>query len=431
MPRLLLKSGIPIINLMLVLILTACNNKADNRKTDHRFKNVDFSKFEAARSIPIADSAKAVKINVLDIFSNDRFRLLKLDAIIDSIKFIPLETGKNFLIASIDKLLFYKNRIIILDNRTKSILSFSKDGKFGTRIGNVGKGPGEYLNPIDIVIIDDLLYIFDDFQHSVLKYDLLNEVYLGSTKTTLRFNDFITTNDGGLWINSDLRPNFHLGKIGQYKLFLTDSLFRPSAYSFPYVDEESAAPTFARNSFYRFNGNAFYNPHYSDYIYKISQEKIEPHYFFDFGSKSLAREYQAHNMTQDNFRKTYDNMQSDFMYIINVPFETDDILVSQFRTRSLNFNSFYFKRGKKILGSPFYESKGEGVIANNKFLALSNQGGRNRFFNKIDAITYLEVIEDIKKKFGDKISSDSLLVVVKEDSNPILTQIIFKDDLHW
>lgn len=66
--------------------------------------------------------------------------------VFDSIRYIPLETNKNSLFSNIDQLIVTPEYFIILDFGTQSILVFNKDGKFYSRIkqiGNVKGGPGK------------------------------------------------------------------------------------------------------------------------------------------------------------------------------------------------------------------------------------------------------------------------------------------------
>lgn len=74
----------------------------------------------------------------------------KLSSYVKNLKYVQLETGKEFLIGGVDKIEVTEENIIILDDsRNRNILVFNRNGKFENRIGGVGRGPGELLDVFD------------------------------------------------------------------------------------------------------------------------------------------------------------------------------------------------------------------------------------------------------------------------------------------
>lgn len=75
-------------------------------------------------------------------------------------RIIPLK-GK--LIGSIDKLIYFENKLIIFDKHLKCIDVFSGEGNYLNSIGNIGKGPNEFVSPLDITVANTgELYLLDD-----------------------------------------------------------------------------------------------------------------------------------------------------------------------------------------------------------------------------------------------------------------------------
>ena len=91
----------------------------------------------------------------------------------------------DYLLAEINKLIFYNESIYILDQKHKSILKFSENGRLQQRYYAFGKGPKEYLDIIDfdidnkngnIIILDGIigkqLVIYDNSGQFISKQPL-------------------------------------------------------------------------------------------------------------------------------------------------------------------------------------------------------------------------------------------------------------------
>lgn len=78
---------------------------------------------------------------------------IKLSEIISECKAIKLEFTDKSMIGSIRKVIFYNNKIYVLDTfGAKSLMVFDSDGNFKQRIGSVGNGPGQFSMPQDFLI---------------------------------------------------------------------------------------------------------------------------------------------------------------------------------------------------------------------------------------------------------------------------------------
>ena len=62
---------------------------------------------------------------------------------------INLETTDASLIGRVDKLVFYKDFIYILDKKLKKIFIFNKKGKYQRTLNHFGHGEGEYTSLVD------------------------------------------------------------------------------------------------------------------------------------------------------------------------------------------------------------------------------------------------------------------------------------------
>lgn len=79
----------------------------------------------------------------------------------DSMEIIKLETSTDCLISDITKLEFKDDKIFILDRDGKKMFVFSNKGKYLYNIGELGNGPGEYVDIWDFTFVNGLLYMYD------------------------------------------------------------------------------------------------------------------------------------------------------------------------------------------------------------------------------------------------------------------------------
>jgi hypothetical protein len=89
---------------------------------------------------------------------------IDISELIDSIRFIKLETADECLIAEIQKIIFYDGLYYIQDNKAGSLFVFDESGKFQFKVCEKGQGPGEYVQ------ITHLLLDYNNKQ--ILIYDV-------------------------------------------------------------------------------------------------------------------------------------------------------------------------------------------------------------------------------------------------------------------
>jgi hypothetical protein len=107
-------------------------------------------KIETGAGLFHTSNSKVITIDVENVSSE----IIKVDDILDSVKFTALETADDCLIDNIDKIIYHDNKYYVLDCRkTRSLLCFDTDGRFVRKFGSVGQGPGEYVEPTDFMIL--------------------------------------------------------------------------------------------------------------------------------------------------------------------------------------------------------------------------------------------------------------------------------------
>jgi hypothetical protein len=70
---------------------------------------------------------------------------LTLSSLVESVEYVPLETGDNILVGVISMFDISENYILVKCRNTGIIYLFQRNGRFVSKIGNIGGGPGEYV----------------------------------------------------------------------------------------------------------------------------------------------------------------------------------------------------------------------------------------------------------------------------------------------
>src|SRR5690606_17982625 len=130
---------------------------------------------------------------------------ITMDSILDVVEYIPLETNDSAIIGRIDEIVLTNDLIIILDKtQTESIFLFNRTGEFIAKVNRKGKGPGEYMQPSDITVDEQLqeLYLLNEFPSKVIVYDFEGN-FIKEFSLPFRFlafesigdNEFVFTNE--------------------------------------------------------------------------------------------------------------------------------------------------------------------------------------------------------------------------------------------
>jgi hypothetical protein len=96
----------------------------------------------------------------------------------DNVKVIPLETTEQSLLYSINKIQFWKNKIIVFTHYKLCV--FDDNGKFLFNVSRKGEGPEEYSALSNFFIQDEHINLFDSDTRRLLSFDE-NGKFISST----------------------------------------------------------------------------------------------------------------------------------------------------------------------------------------------------------------------------------------------------------
>ncbi|MFW5700166.1 MAG: 6-bladed beta-propeller [Cyclobacteriaceae bacterium] len=186
---------------------------------------------------------------------------------------IPLETNNESIINNYFKLAFNRDKILILDamnimsaSRKGQVLMFDTLGNFIQAVGRNGKGPKEYLTPMNLQVGPrGEIHIYCNAKSSILSYDS-NGNFLTTIKLPYKTPYFAKLSNGDVMFeylhkNSD----FKIGKYKQSK----DTI----EYYLPLSNQIKDAMFYTSINpelgFTLFNGHYYFCPQKSNQIYKL------------------------------------------------------------------------------------------------------------------------------------------------------------------
>ncbi len=302
------------------------------------------------------------------------------------VKFLQLETTVNSSFGRIDRIIFTKEYILILDWLVaKDIFVFDRTGRFISRFASTGKGPGEFLDPTD--------FFWDQTSQNLVVLDNARFMHYYELKDGR--TQFIKT----IEIPKNIEP-FEVSQIssGNYLAFICGGtnanlcitipeLTNPE-YFFPYLNRNFSVEL--RNGLNDNNGKLLYRKYANDTIFQITGDNVVPHKIIDF-NQTISLE----SLLQLPMDKQ--SIDLDERYLVNLYFECD--------------TSFYLKYSKS--GKEFFLIR----ASNGKFYQVSKTNMRNDLFGSESLLC--KGIDHITKSFVFTASPLNVLSILKDKSERI------------
>ena len=108
-------------------------------------------------------------IDVIDIVNNlGQYQEIKASTYVSDFEYIPLETNENCLVGYVRNILINSSRIFVAGSNFCYV--FNNNGRFISKIGSVGQGPGEYQFITGLSIDEKNQSVYLETTRSILEY---------------------------------------------------------------------------------------------------------------------------------------------------------------------------------------------------------------------------------------------------------------------
>lgn len=236
-------------------------------------------------SFQCRNSSENTKIFYANLDDNKTQIDIKLSDLIDSCRFIQLETTSNSIIDdNINLLYITKDQILIGDQN--GVYKFSGNGKFIKKLINTGRGPNEisisclfyYYEPENILLIEDLL----GSMNYILCYDIQSECFLTPIKKCFPANwsDFIVYQDSLLMGSFEIAGYLPQDPVpNPYALFIQNfkGEFITGIKSTKRLVHGNYKGLFQRMSIYTGDKNVYVKNSHDDTIFNFNNNKVSPY----------------------------------------------------------------------------------------------------------------------------------------------------------
>jgi hypothetical protein len=358
---------------------------------------------------PLTKSS-CIKITIPEQIDN----ILQSDSIFLKMNAIPLETTDKCLIGQISKVLFFKEKMFILDNLNK-LFAFDTIGKFLYTVGKEGRGPGEYLELRDFDI-DNLGNIYILSYGKILKYSLdgkfLKTFSFKFEDTGIHCNplEFAIKNDGKLYIwggSVGIKDNSDGKLFAMYEISDNGKIIN-KYFPLKYPTTQS----FEKHRFSRFKNEFRIEPNFGvNIINSPSDEGLQPIYEIDFGKKNNKFPIPEGFKSSAEFKLKVDQLSC---HSIEAFIETDEWIYFRFLHKMKRYNVYYSKNLKRSFVSRFKND----IRLTIPMLISSKL--ENRLISFCDPQLLISYIKENAQNGGSLSAINANLIDVKPTDNPIL-----------
>lgn len=259
----------------------------------------------------------------------------------DTAFIVQLETSDSCLIGSISKMSLFNDTVYVLDKK-QSLFMFAPNGKFIREIGNRGQGPGEYAEPMDY-FVDDNIYILDNIQKKISVYNK-NGVWISDKIVPFMSFQIGKLNSNTFVFRAFNNYNLHIPKLDNYCLWTTDTNFCIQKIGIKYMYDANSF-TFDDNGMRFDNDCISVYEKFSDSLYLITNNaNLKCRYVLQFNDNRYLNEIK----NSDDAHRIF-NTQTDYLQIMNCIFNENYVLMQLVKGHNIFKWLFYSSYTKQTV----------------------------------------------------------------------------------
>lgn len=367
-----------------------------------------------------------ISMKTITVALEQRTFQIPFSELFNNVEVIPLETSDYCLIGHINKIILKNNNLYIHDDIAKCVFIFDKQGNFLTKIGTVGRGPGEYIDLKNIYIDDKENYLVFDCFNKYMLFDLLSNEFILEKKYLL------SGYEQRIYLGNEMFATYCDNFIDENKennLVIEQKGNIMRAY-FP-IDKDLQGYTYRNENVFteNFEGKKYFTCPYKDTIFTLNKGVAKPYVYIDYGKNKLPEHYFQHI---SNDQKTTQLLRSSYCHSTDNFIDNENYTYFRFCAEGRSIlNYLLLKREQKSYLFSDIKADSNGycpVLINNvfdagdSFIAASEIGQLKDFLSQINTT---ENVDTSQANMQNEITRSDAYKQIKqfsenEDNNPIL-----------
>jgi len=343
-----------ILFLTIITALYSCKGKITEAKSDNN----------------TLDSSQILNLRFNPMDSLKQGSLILASKLYDSVSYVPLQTSKLSVFTEIDQLEVTDKYFIILDNGTKAILIFNKNGLFHKKIADVS------TNSFSVDYLNGQIAFVDNNEAGTLVYYDFDGNYLKKEHLGIQYFSFAILGKEKIGYRSFEKMGIDTNVFRNFSLFSNLIYFKEKSITTGYLPYDTAAvnPKEVANTqknFYKSGDDLFFIKPFDYYIYKITTDKVTKAFHISLPDDFCVPGDFCFNKKYLNNRRSYIAKHPDMVTLFSDFYNTKGNLFIKFYSTSgstMDFFHYNFKTKKLV---PFSHIASDSV---SNFLPLGMHG---------------------------------------------------------
>ena len=267
---------------------------------------------------------------------------------VDSVFYLPLQLNQDAMFRNIDKMVVENDLVYIGDFRTRKIVAFNMKGEIQFVLNRLGSGAGEYQEIKSFTVMNESLYILDNYRRKVYIYDAFTGKYKDKKELPIVAWDIeALSDDRFLLAFVPIRQSLLAEEQDCNLVFLSDGDFKIIGKFLPF-DEGYSEPYGFTRYFTTYGDSVFFTSYNFDGVTVFSKSKPGEH--FQIGIEFKNKLSEAERLDAEKLEMSAAN------YLGSTPFFCGEYVALDMMEEGYGYTCMYNREDSSFYSNPLEEN---------------------------------------------------------------------------